>query len=446
MKFIVSFFIITSLSAFSQTVPYSDVGVIVNDNSQVSVEIGNYFQNARNIPAQNMIHINAPSDEVINSVQFDQIRVQIENYLLSSGLQNSLNYLVTTKGVPLRIDSVDCLQNPSTYCASFDADIALILGPWNTHISNTYYPNPYFGKDEHFSRDTFGFYLVTRLDGYTKEDVFHLIDNSGPNTGLDPQNYHAVLDLNLASGSDSSYFVDMHLQPAYDTLLNANWNATIDYSDVPLINQPNVFAYYTTGHGPINSVDLNYTWSPGSFSSMSTCGTASTFNSTSNTSNSFLIADLIAEGCTAAHGHVNCIYFSQIFNFDILVHRYLDPIKDYNLAESYYMADRSLSSQTVIIGDPKASVFIANSASLSTLANDMIKLFPNPTMDEFKISGINEFHGGVSLSITSIDGSIIAIDEEVNEGDSFDLIVSGVYFVNVFSDGALIGTHKVIKR
>jgi hypothetical protein len=76
----------------------------------------------------------------------------------------------------------------------------------------------------------------------------------------------------------------------------------------------------------------------------------------------------------------------------------------------------------------------------------MIKLFPNPTMDEFKISGINEFHGGVSLSITSIDGSIIAIDEEVNEGDSFDLIVSGVYFVNVFSDGALIGTHKVIKR
>jgi hypothetical protein len=39
-------------------VNYNDVAVIVNDNSQSSQDIANYFKVKRNIPAQNIIHIN----------------------------------------------------------------------------------------------------------------------------------------------------------------------------------------------------------------------------------------------------------------------------------------------------------------------------------------------------------------------------------------------------
>jgi uncharacterized protein (TIGR03790 family) len=445
MKYVFSLCTLFSFASFSQMVNYHDVGVVINDNSQVSIEIANYFQNARNIPAQNMIHIMAPTTEVIDVSQFQQIRAQIENYLISNSLQDSLNYLVTTKGVPLRINGNDCLQTPGSYCASFDADLALILGPHSGFIENTFYTNPYFGKNENFSRDTFGFYLVTRLDGYSKEDVLNLIDNSGPNTGLDQQNDLAILDLNMA-GPDSLYFANIHLQPAYDTLTNSNWNTTLDSYDPPMLNQNNVFAYYTTGFGPINSVDLNYTWTQGSFSSMSTNQTAATFDPTSALTNGFLLADLIAQGCTAAHGHVNPIYFSQIFKFEVFVSRYLDPTKDYNLAESYYMGEPSLSSQTVIVGDPKASVYIANPATLQSIDKDFIRVFPNPTYDQFNVFGIHELSGDVSLSISAIDGSILEIDQDVQEGESYGLTVSGVYFIHVFSDGTLIGTYRITKQ
>ena len=106
MKFIILF--ITSILVFNssgQSTSYSDVAVIVNDNSQVSIEIGNYFQAARNIPSENMIHIFSPEKEIIDSMEFVQIRAQIESHLLNMGIVDSINYLVTTKGVPLKIDS-----------------------------------------------------------------------------------------------------------------------------------------------------------------------------------------------------------------------------------------------------------------------------------------------------------------------------------------------------
>ena len=57
-------------NAVSQTIYYDDVAVIINDNSPTSIDIGNYFQTARNIPNQNMIHVLAPVNEEITPAPF----------------------------------------------------------------------------------------------------------------------------------------------------------------------------------------------------------------------------------------------------------------------------------------------------------------------------------------------------------------------------------------
>ena len=54
--------------------------------------------------------------------------------------------------------------------------------------------------------------------------------------------------------------------------------------------------------------------------------------------------------------------------------------------------------------------------------------------------------GDVSLSITSIDGTIIEMDNEIQEGKFYQLTASGVYFVNVYSNGEHIGTYRIIKQ
>lgn len=108
------FFIILAFLPFTflaQTVSYADVGVIVNLNSPESIEIGNYFQAARNIPSQNIIYVSVPNTEVINDSVFNVLRTQIEASILNSGIENTLNYLVTTKGVPLRRSGIDCIVN-----------------------------------------------------------------------------------------------------------------------------------------------------------------------------------------------------------------------------------------------------------------------------------------------------------------------------------------------
>lgn len=196
-----------------QNVNYDDVAIIVNDNSQVSIDIGTYFQEQRNIPTQNVIYITASVQEEIDSTEFEQIRQQIEVYLTTNNLTNTINYLVTTKGVPLKVKRGEIdPTNTSSYlnCASLDSELSLILGDLSPRIANPGgIKNPYYNADNNFSRDIYGIYLVTRLDGYSKDDVLNLIDRSGPNISVVKSTAQFILDI----GDVGSHFdlVDSNL-------------------------------------------------------------------------------------------------------------------------------------------------------------------------------------------------------------------------------------------
>jgi uncharacterized protein (TIGR03790 family) len=111
----------------SQTTNYNDVAVIINLNSEISQTIGNHFKTARNIPSQNLIYIDAPTNEIIDSIQFVLIKNQIENHLINNNLTDYINYFVTTKGIPLKVGT-NCVFDslPGMACASFDSEIGLI--------------------------------------------------------------------------------------------------------------------------------------------------------------------------------------------------------------------------------------------------------------------------------------------------------------------------------
>jgi uncharacterized protein (TIGR03790 family) len=305
-------------SFLAQSVSYADVGVIVNLNSPESVEIGNYFSSARNIPSQNILYVNVPNTEVINDSVFNVLRTQIETEILSSGLENTLNYLVTTKGVPLRRSGIDCIVNQGNGdCGSVDSELSLILGPHASNITqSSAFLHPYFDQNVHFTRSQFGMYLVTRLDGFTVGDVKQMIGRSGPNTPVNPFIVQQILDLNEAQSMDSLYFMDTYINPALDEFQLGNWLTLTDLNTAPITNQENVLSYLSTGHGPLPDYNQNFSFVPGSFAALTTCATASAFDSVSSSNANFTLSDLIAQGCTAAHGYVNCIYF----------HNYLEPI------------------------------------------------------------------------------------------------------------------------
>ena len=426
---------------------YDDVAVIVNTNSTASMNIGNHFKNSRNIPDQNMIYVSAPITEDIDSMEFELLRGQIENYLIANNLESSINYLVTTKGIPLTVNNgcvVDTL--PGASCAAVDAELVLILGNYASEIGQTSsIPNPIFDTEANFDRDNVGIYLVTRLDGYTVADVYRMIDNSGPETGINPLSAQAIVDISAATGGDSLYFVDYYA-PTYDTLIAAGWNATFDADYLPLVNQENVFGYFGLGHGPLPSATFNYEWTKGSVASMSMCNSAFTFDQATNTANGVLIADLIADGCTGALGHVDYIYFSQITPMEIFVDRYYDPIETYNLAESYYMAERRLSWQTVIIGDPKASVVLDNFATLPEPEAFEFTMYPNPASDAVTISSSQTM---VRIDVLDMNGRTVKsldVNSESHVELLVDALLSGVYLIQIETDNGQLHQERLMVK
>ena len=163
----------------STAVDYSDVGVLINNKSEVSRTIGWAFVTARNISADRVFifdNSSNPTGETINRNQFNTYFLEPFKVMLSNYTGTELNYLVTTKGMPLRVSG-------GNNKASFDQEIALSGGAYDSDIGSDYWSNhnygPLAGKQmEEFTRDEYGFFLVTRLTGYTVETALDLIEKA----------------------------------------------------------------------------------------------------------------------------------------------------------------------------------------------------------------------------------------------------------------------------
>ncbi|MBE0643118.1 MAG: TIGR03790 family protein [Bacteroidetes bacterium] len=354
-------------------VDYRDVGLIINDNDTNSVAIGEYFIQKRNIPSWNVIHVQAPAKETITPEQFEDMRFQIEEYLtVTTGLVDSLNYFVTTKGVPLRVlhnnDGGDATN------ASVDAELMLILGAYANQIhQNTLFSSPtsvrthgYFRKNEHYSRKAivpgssppapYDLFLTTRLTGLTKEDVFTLIDRSGPFTLVNKDSALWVFDRDPRPIQLDPY--DLNFVAASQILSGKGWNVLLNEDSVFVTDQRNVLGYGSWGSN--DHYDHHYTsyartrnhWLPGSVAETYVSTSARNFTPGGQAGQS-RIADLIAEGCTGASGYVFEPYTVALTWVNYLADRYTSG---YNLAESYYMSNPTISWMAVIVGDPKTSI------------------------------------------------------------------------------------------
>ncbi|MAT38601.1 MAG: hypothetical protein CL946_03240 [Ectothiorhodospiraceae bacterium] len=368
MRYLVStlFMLTISVSLLAQApITYHDVGVIINTNSETSVTIGEYFAAQRNIPDANLIYINVPAKETINGTEFADARQQIEDYLTTSGLADSLNYLVTTKGVPLRVN-LGKLPSVGTASASFDAELMLILGPFANHIMDSTLvtpqggirTHPYWGRDEQYSRQSYGMYLVTRLTALTEERVIELIDRQGPNTYVDKDSAQFILDIDPDNNFPGRQQYNDNMIEAKNALVSRGWNVLLDETTEYQADHRNVIGYVSWGSND-HYDHLNTTksrprnhWLRGSIAEtyVSTGGRNFTPGQESGQSR---IADLIEEGCAGVSGYVFEPYTVALAWVNILFPRYVDG---HYLADAYYMSLPTMSWMAIVVGDPKATI------------------------------------------------------------------------------------------
>ncbi len=370
---------------------YNDVAVIVNTNSAASQTIGQYFRQARNIPAINMIYVQVDTTEEVSEATFQLLRSQIESHLLANGIKNTINYLVTTKGVPLKINRGATFSTTSP-SASVESELMLILGQYASYIGGGGpQMSPYFYENATFSKVVYDIYLVTRLDAYTVNDVLSMIDRSGPNVPADPNGVF-LFDQDPAWSSP----LNTYMARAKTWLEARGRTVVLDATTTYQTRAQNLLGYMSWGSN--DHYQHLFTQNAIPYNTYARGALAETYVSTSGRSfynppqyGQSLIVDLIHEGVSGAKGYVYEPYSNAMAHAYLLFDRYA---AGFNLAESYFMASLLVSWMDVVVGDPKTSITFSPSSLPVQLASFTGSVLPQSQSLRFDwrtISEINNF-------------------------------------------------------
>jgi uncharacterized protein (TIGR03790 family) len=336
--------------------------LVVNSNDADSRQVAEYYRPRRSIPAQNVCYLATTSAEEISwEVYQRQIETVVGNCLKKAGLVEQVLYIVTTLGVPLKVDGPGSGMN--TDRCSVDSELALLYGK----LKGLEYPraggvpNPLFRKrDVPFTHAQFPIYLVTRLAAYGVADVKAMIDRSlaARNRGK------FVVDLNSEKDEDGNNW----LRTA--AILIPGDRVVLDESTRVLYGQKEVIGYAGWGSNDDNRKRrmLGFEWLPGAVATEYVSTSARTLqrppdNWTYTTwadkahwfagSPQGLSADLIHEGATGASGNTYEPFLGGCVRPDYLLPAYY---RGRNLAESFYSGMPFLSWQGVVFGDPLCSL------------------------------------------------------------------------------------------
>ena len=335
-----------------------NVLLVVNKNDPLSRQIADYYRPRRAVPLKNVCLISTTSGEEISwNVFEEQIETPIGDCLTKNGLTESVLYLVTTMGVPLKVDGAG--SGALAEHASVDSELTLLY----SKLKGGKYPrpggvpNPFFmQRDAVFGHPQFPMYLVTRLAAYDFADVKGMIDRSlkAHNRGK------FVIDLNAPKD-----------EPGNNWLRNAAMllpkdRVTLDATVNVLYNQTDVIGYAAWGSNDDYRKQrwLHFQWLPGAIAAEYVSTSARTMKRPPDAwtyttwedkqhyyagSPQGLVADLIHDGASAASGNAYEPYLAGCARPDYLLPAYFEGR---NMVESFYLSLIYLSWQSVILGDP----------------------------------------------------------------------------------------------
>ena len=417
-----------------------NVAVIINEESPASRRIGEHYVRARAIPADNVIRISTSIEEQISALEYGRtIEGPIAQAITRHGSHDRILYLVLTKGVPLRIDGTPGRKGTT---ASVDSELTLlyrrmtgtavaVVGP---------VPNPYFLGDRpildarpftHRQQDIF---LVTRLDGFSEDDVIGLIDRAQRPAATG----RIVLD--QRSGGDAPGERWLSAAAARLKELGLADRVLLENTAAAARNQQDVLGYYSWGsNDPENRARrLGHRFVPGAIAATFMSTDARTFKTPPDAwapaaeganaasifagSSQALAGDLVREGVTGLAANVSEPYLDGAVRPEILFPAYLSG---FNLVEAFYLASPYLSWQTIVLGDPlcaplrKTALTVAEIADPVDPATELPALFSKRRLDAARLTMKGAPAAAVALSVRADvraargdkDGSRRALEE-----------------------------------
>lgn len=349
------------------------VVVLVNTNDPDSVAIADYYTRKRLIPQANIIALQMPTRETVTVREFvDTIYNPLLNALIKqkwiravkakkydivgrervAAATHRMSYLVSTRGVPLRIANDSALLNPNAdqlpqqfrvNHGSVDSELALLAAPSNWPMT-AFVPNPLFAQIKPSSSDAKRVIRVSRLDGPSVAAVKQLIDRSlqAEAEGLMGRAYfdlggpHAKGDEWLRAASDlaTKAFFDTDIEQTTRVM------DTRERYDAPAIYMG---WYRPHAYGPWRAARRSVP--PGAIGFHLHSFSATTLHSTTQG----WLGALVAQGYCATVGNVYEPYLEHTHRPQMLLAALLDG---HTFGAAAMFSHSALSWQGVAIGDP----------------------------------------------------------------------------------------------
>ena len=360
-----------------------NVLVVQNGNSAVSKGIAAYYMAKRDIAKKFLVTVytqdssaSGANESISPDDYIEKIHKPIRDYLIDKDLTDTIQYIVLTKGIPIRltIDPTGAksgAQSVDSILATMDLvnPIQIKLNDGKGNNNGNPVINRYWRCKEPFSHAKFGGYLVTRLDGYTESDAKALVDHAlapAPKQAfilLDADKGHGVGDI---SAQPRSFFkpdgtpapcnvqyndFNADLIHLYDIISKRpGLDVQLDKTEEFVSNAKPLSIYVSWGsNDPKYHAETYHSlkFAPRSLVETAVSSSGRTFLPTSGGQS--LIADLIAQGAAGAKGYVTEPYLASMASPSVFVDLYTSGR---NLAESYYAASRFIGWKDIVIGDP----------------------------------------------------------------------------------------------
>lgn len=321
-----------------------NVVVIVNQLDDKSVEVGQYYLTARNIPAKNLIKVSLPKAlKAISVEEFEKLRK-----LVYAGLSDDIQVIVMVWTTPY---AVECNSITSAMTFGFD-NTNCVCNPAKPNFKL----NPYFDSASKKPLKDYGMRLSMLLPIESVRQAKELIDRGVLSSFKlnDGSAYLLRTDDVARSGPREQFFPpDLAKIPAKGlTIRNMKVNAIEHRDDV---------MFYFTGASSVPRLEtLNFL--PGAIADHLTSYGGDLLGTGQMSSMRWLIA-----GATASYGTVSepCNYWQKFPNPAVLMKHYLNG----ETAVEAYWKSVAWLGQGIFIGEPLAAPYQATRV-ISTTDNN----------------------------------------------------------------------------
>jgi uncharacterized protein (TIGR03790 family) len=354
--------------------PEARVVILANSRQAESVRLAEFYAGQRAIPVANIVALPLPEAESITWREFiDQVWQPVQDELHRRGwidgttsslfdrlgrrryaaTSNRIAYLVTCRGVPLRINNdptllelakVDRRMAPELHKNESAVDAELCLIALGGYEIAAVVPNPLFANDRPPSLDAELVVKVTRLDGPTWESARHLVTSAleAERTGLVGRYY---VDLQ-GPHPDGDQWLQATRTQLEELGFDGDTEATgVTFDAAARFDAPVFYFGWYAGNlnGPF--AREGFAFQPGAVALHIHSFSAPTMRS----ADSAWCGPLVARGVTATVGNVFEPYLGFTHRPNFLL-RALSQGK--NFGDAVYYALPVLSWQAVAIGDP----------------------------------------------------------------------------------------------